>query len=66
MRKTKLLTPLNALNCCEVSPNGKLIYVSTDLCKLQKQSGQFENSVFVIVGNTPYPLYMICCFISYR
>ena len=41
MRKKQNLTNLKAINCCEVPPNGKLIYLP----------GQFENSVFVIVGD---------------
>ena len=47
--KTTILTNFKAVNCWEVPPNDKWIYMyfPTNTCK---SSGQFENSVFVIVG----------------
>ena len=40
------------IDCCEILPIGMLIYILTGPCKLQKENpGQFEMSVFVLVGN---------------
>ena len=36
MRKTQILTNLKATNCCEVTPIEKLVYFTSDPCKLRK------------------------------
>ena len=54
MRKIRFLTKLNAIDCCQTTTDEKLIYFSTNSCKLQKKPGQSETSVFEIRAYTPY------------
>ena len=50
MRKKHIVTDLTAIKCCEVPPNDKLTFHYRPM-EIDKTSGQFENSVFVSVGN---------------
>ena len=48
--KTQILMNLKATNCCEVPPIDVDIFSFRPM-QIAKTSDQFENSVFVIVGN---------------